>query len=192
MTNPKYNNVQGIISYKTPKAIPDTIDLAIIAIPAEFCIPAVEILAHEKNTRAFIVLSAGFSETNALGKKLEHELKELVNAIGGTLIGPNCIGVLTPNYHGIFTEPIPKLHASGCDFITGSGATASFIFEAGVPKGLSFSSLFSVGNSAQVTAEIVLKYMDETFDPEHSPKVKILYLEQIDNPDMLLKHASSL
>jgi acetyltransferase len=99
---------------------------------------------------------------------------------------------LNSNYNGVFTTPIPSLDPKGCDFISGSGATAVFIMESGVPKGLSFSSVYSVGNSAQMGVEEILKYMDESFDPETSSKVKLLYVENIDKPEMLLKHASSL
>jgi acetyltransferase len=115
-----------------------------------------------------------------------------VNHVNGCLIGPNCIGFFNRNYNGVFTTPIPKLDPAGCDFISGSGATAVFIMEAGIPNGLTFSSVYSVGNSAQLGVEDVLKYMDQSFDPENSPRVKLLYIESIDKPQMLLKHASSL
>jgi acetate---CoA ligase (ADP-forming) len=88
--------------------------------------------------------------------------------------------------------PIPKLEPKGVDFISGSGATAVFIMETSIPKGLKFSSVYSVGNSAQLGVEDVLKYLDETFHPLTSSQVKILYIESINKPEMLLKHASSL
>jgi acetyltransferase len=189
--NPKEDEVQGVKSYRTLEELPD-VDLAIIAIAAKYTPDTVEYLAHNKNTRAFIVLSAGFSEESEEGRKLEERLVEIVNSVNGSLIGPNCVGVLTPNYHGVFTEPIPNLDPQGCDFISGSGATACFIMEAGIPKGLTFANVYSVGNSAQMGVEEVLKFMDEHFDPEKHSKVKLLYLEKIDKPAMLLKHASSL
>jgi acetyltransferase len=98
------------------------------------------------------------------------------------------------NHHhtSVFTTPIPKLDPKGVDFISGSGATAVFIMEASIPKGLTFSSVYSVGNSAQLGVEDVLKYLDETFDPKTSSHVKLLYIESVNKPDMLLKHASSL
>jgi acetyltransferase len=64
--------------------------------------------------------------------------------------------------------------------------------ESGMPNGLSFSSVYSVGNSAQMGVEEVLQYLDESFDPATSSKVKLLYIESIDKPDLLLKHAASL
>ncbi|MBZ0243166.1 MAG: acetate--CoA ligase family protein, partial [Bacteroidales bacterium] len=88
--------------------------------------------------------------------------------------------------------PIPKLNPKGCDFITGSGATACFIMEAGIPKGLSFASVYSVGNSAQMGVEEILQNMDETFDAEKDSTVKMLYIETITNPQKLLKHSRSL
>lgn len=191
VANPKLDEVQGVKSFKDPKDLPN-VDLAILAIAAKFCPSTIKFLAEERNTRAFIILSAGFSEENEEGAKLEQEIVDTVNSVGGSLIGPNCVGVLNSNYNGVFTTPIPSLDPKGCDFISGSGATAVFIMESGVPKGLSFSSVYSVGNSAQMGVEEILKYMDESFDPETSSKVKLLYIENIDKPEMLLKHASSL
>lgn len=189
--NPKEDHVQGIKSFRDAANLPET-DLAIIAIAAKYTPDIVEFLAQNKKTRAFIVLSAGFSEESAEGKLLEDKMVESVNKVNGSLIGPNCIGVLTPHYHGVFTLPVPTLDPNGCDFISGSGATAVFIMEAGIPKGLSFNRVYSVGNSAQMGVEDILKYQDEHFDPEKDSKVKLLYLETIDKPQMLLKHAASL
>jgi acetyltransferase len=191
VTNLKESEVQGIRSYSDPADLPQ-VDLAIIAIAARFVPDTVRILAHKKETRAFIVLSAGFSEESEEGAKLEKEMVDIINGVGGSLIGPNCVGILTPAHHSIFTYPIPKLETNGCDFISGSGATACFIMEAGIPKGLTFANVFSVGNSSQMGVEEILKYMDETFDPENSSRVKLLYIETISKPQLLLKHAASL
>ncbi|MFN2395110.1 MAG: acetate--CoA ligase family protein, partial [Bacteroidales bacterium] len=191
VTNLKESEVQGIKSYSDPADLPQ-VDLAIIAIAARFVPDTVRILAEQKQTRAFIVLSAGFSEESEEGARLEKEMVDIINSVDGSLIGPNCVGILTPNHHSIFTYPIPRLEEQGCDFISGSGATACFIMEAGIPKGLTFANVFSVGNSAQMGVEEILKYMDETFDPKKSSRVKLLYIETINKPQMLLKHAASL
>jgi acetyltransferase len=191
VVNPKADSVQGVTSYRDVKDLPQ-VDLAIMAIAAKYCPETVDILTKQKQTRAFIILSAGFHEESEEGAKLEHQIVETINSVGGSLIGPNCIGVLNPNYTGVFTTPIPKLDPKGVDFISGSGATAVFIMEAGMPKGLTFASVYSVGNSAQMGVEEILKYLDESFDPETSSKVKLLYVESINKPELILKHASSL
>jgi acetyltransferase len=191
VSNPKENEVQGIRSYQDVRGIPD-VDLAVIAIPAAFVPGVVEVLTKQKNTRAFIIISAGFSEESEAGRKLEEQIVASVNAVSGALIGPNCSGILTPNHHSIFTEPIPNLSLKGCSLVSGSGATACFIMEAGIPKGLTFSSVITVGNSAQMGVEEVVMFMDETYDPATSSDIKLLYLENLNKPDLLLKHASSL
>lgn len=191
VSNPKSDKVQNLRSYKNLNDLPEA-DLAILAIPAKYCIDAVNILANKKNTKAFIILSAGFSETSEEGARIEQEIVDIINSVEGVLIGPNGIGVLTPNYHGVFTSPIPKLDPQGVDFISGSGATAVFIMELGIPNGLTFANVYSVGNSAQTGVEEVLEYMDNTYKEGISSKVKLLYLEQIEKPQKLLKHASSL
>ena len=177
VVNPKNDEIQGLKSYNNVSDIPET-ELAILAIPAKFCPQTVKVLAEEKNTKAFIILSAGFSETNEEGAEFEKQIVDTVNKHNAVLIGPNGIGMLTPHYNGVFTSPIPKLTPQGVDFISGSGATAAFIMELGIPNGLTFANVFSVGNSAQIGVEEVLEYMDKTFD-ENSPKVKLLYLEKI-------------
>ena len=189
--NPKADEVQGIKSYRSPVDMPN-VDLAIIAIAAKYTPETVEYLTQNKNTKAFIILSAGFSEESEEGKVLEDRVVAAINKVDGSLIGPNCVGILTPQHHSIFTQPIPKLNPKGCDFISGSGATACFIMEAGIPKGLQFANVYSVGNSAQLGVEEILKHLDENFNPETDSKVKLLYLENIDKPKMLLKHATSL
>ena len=189
--NPKEDQVQGIPVVKDLNDLPQ-VDLAVLAIPARLCLPAVKTMAGEKNTKAFIIISAGFGETDEKGKELEAEITKEVDAHSACLIGPNCIGVMTPNHTSVFTTPIPKLTTEGCDFISGSGATAVFIMESGIPKGLRFNNVFSVGNSAQTGVEDVLQYLDENYEPGVSSDVKLLYIENIDNPDKLLVHASSL
>ncbi|MBE0674840.1 MAG: CoA-binding protein, partial [Bacteroidales bacterium] len=191
VVNPKKDFVQGLKAYADASLLPQT-DLAVIAIPARYCPGVVQTMAAEKGTGGFIILSAGFSEENIEGAQLENEIVSIIDSHGGTLIGPNCIGFLNSNYSGVFTEPIPSLSFSGVEFISGSGATAVYIMETAITNGLPFSSVWSVGNSAQVGVEDVLEHLDETFDPERSPKIKLLYIESITNPDKLLKHTSSL
>ena len=183
--------MQGVPSFADAKELPDT-DLAILAIPAVLCPEVVETLAAEKQTRAFIILSAGFGEETQEGALLEERILETVNKYGASLIGPNCIGLMNTWHHSVFTQPIPNLNPHGVDLISSSGATAVFILESAVTKGLQFNSVWSVGNAKQIGVEDVLQYMDENFDVRKDSKIKLIYIESIKNPDRLLFHASSL
>lgn len=191
VVNPKATVVQGLTAFADVSLLPRT-DLAVIAVAARYCPGIVRTLATEKGTGGFIILSAGFSEENEEGAGFEKEIVEIINGTGGTLIGPNCIGYLNKNYHGVFTEPIPRLSQQGIDFISGSGATAVFILETAITGGLPFSSVWSVGNSAQTGVEDVLEHLDLTFDPLTSSRIKLLYIENIADPQRFLRHSSSL
>jgi acetyltransferase len=191
IVNPKEDEVQGIKVFHDARELPPT-ELAILVVAAKYCPEYVELLAKEKQTRAFIIISAGFSEETKAGAELEQRILDVCRQYGAALIGPNCIGLLNRNHHSVFTKPIPKLNPQGVDFISGSGATAVFILESAVIKGLQFNSVWSIGNGKQIGIEDVLQYMDENFNPDTDSKVKLLYIENISNPDKLLYHASSL
>ena len=191
IVNPKEDEVQGIKVFHDAGELPST-DLAVLVIPAKLCPDTVEQLARDKQTRAFIIISAGFGEETPAGAVLEQRILDTCQRYGAALIGPNCIGLLNRHHHSVFTKPIPALHAQGVDFVSGSGATAVFILESAVIKGLQFNSVWSIGNGKQIGIEDVLQYMDEHFNPAYDSRVKLLYFENIANPDKLLFHASSL
>jgi acetyltransferase len=189
--NPKETEVQGIKCYAKVEDLPQ-VDCAILAIAAKYCLPTVEVLALQKGTKGFIIISAGFGEESAEGAVLERRIAVTISSVGGSLIGPNCTGFLNTNYCGAFDAPIPTLDPYGVTFVTGSGATAVFIKELGMSHGLTFNSVWDVGNSAQMGIEDVVEHLDETFDPEKSSRVIMLYMEKINDPKKLLKHSRSL
>ncbi len=191
IVNPKEDEVQGIKVFHDVRELPPT-ELAVLVIPAKLCPDTVRVLAGEKDTKAFIIISAGFGEETKAGAELEQQILDTCRQHGAALIGPNCIGLLNRNHHSVFTKPIPKLNQQGVDFVSGSGATAVFILESAVIKGLQFNSVWSIGNGKQIGIEDVLQYMDEHFNPDTDSRVKLLYIENIADPDKLLFHASSL
>ena len=162
VVNPKEDEVQGIKVFHSVNEIPPT-DLAILVIAAKFCPEAVETLAKDKGVKAFIILSAGFGEETHEGAVLEQQILDTCEQYGAALIGPNCIGLMNSWHHSVFTKPIPKLNPKGADFISGSGATAVFILESAVSKGLQFNSVWSIGNGKHIGIESVLEYMDNPF-----------------------------
>ncbi len=87
VVNPKEKQVQGFKCYSSVNDLPN-IDLAILAIPAKYCVETATILTNKKNTKAFIVISAGFSEAGEEGKKTEQELVNVITQANASLIGP--------------------------------------------------------------------------------------------------------
>ena len=191
VVNPKSEYVQGVKAFNSVASLPQT-DCAILAIAAKLCPETVEILCRDKGCKAVIIFSAGFHEDGPQGAELERQVTETANRYGASLIGPNCIGIITGTYAGVFTRPVTNLSPKGVDIISGSGATVVFIMEEAVKRGIAFSHVFSVGNSAQIGVEDCLEYLDNTYEPGVSSPVKLLYIESIGNPQKLLKHAGSL
>ena len=189
--NAKGGTIQGLQAYTDVKDIPQT-DLAVISVPASICLNVVETLASEKGVKAFIIFSAGFAEESTDGAILEEKLLQIVNRYNAVMIGPNCSGFFNTNHQSIFTRPIPKLNTRGVDIISSSGGTITYIIESAMQIGLRFNSAWSIGNATQVSIEDILEDMDNNFDAKESPRIKLLYLEKINDPDRLLKHTASL
>lgn len=191
VVNARGGTIQGVKAYKTIEEIPQT-DLAVISIPASQCLHTIEYMAKEKGVKAFIVFSAGFSEESEAGAEMEKQLLDIVNKTGVVMIGPNCSGFFNTFHQSIFTRPIPNLDTQGVDIISSSGGTITYIIESAMSIGLRFNSAWSIGNSAQVGIEDILEYLDSEFNPKSSPKIKLLYLEKIADPDRFLHHSASL
>lgn len=190
VVNPKSDGVQDLPTFATVEELPAPPELAIVAVPAPHVPGAVQALI-DRGTRAFIVLSAGFSETDAAGRELEQQLIERIERAGALLVGPNSLGVFTPAYFGVFGGPDLHPAPGTIDLLSASGSTAAFIMEAGLDRGLRFASSVSVGNSACLGVEDFLGVLDE--DPGPNPaRTCLLYLESIEEPHRILQHSRSL
>jgi acyl-CoA synthetase (NDP forming) len=190
LVNQNGETIDGKPSYSKVEDLPDGIDLAIIAIPAKGIYQEIQKLGA-KNCRAVMVLTAGFGETDDKGKAEEKRLVELAEQNGMTLIGPNCLGIVTPHYSGKFAGILPQLQRGSIDMVSASGATIDYILEQAGVRGLKFDNVVSCGNSAQVGVADVIEMLDEHFCEEDA-KVKMIYMESIKKPAKLLKHARSL
>ena len=190
VVNPKGGVVQDLPTFKSVDELPSAPELAILCVPAPHVLDSTRRLLA-RGTHAFIVLSAGFSEMGPDGRALEEELTATVRSSGGTMVGPNSLGIVTPSYFGVFGGPDFTPAPNTIDILTASGSVGVFMVEAGLARGLQFSSLFCVGNSAQLGVEDFLAIGDETF-AESPAKVKMLYLEAVDEPARILRHARSL
>ncbi|KJS00469.1 MAG: hypothetical protein VR65_12510 [Desulfobulbaceae bacterium BRH_c16a] len=188
--NPKAAEILGVQAFPSISALPESPDLAIVAIPAAMVLAAVSELAG-RGTGAVIVLTSGFGEKDAAGKEAEVKMKAVADAAGMALIGPNCSGFLTGAYKGKFAGIVPKLPGGAVDFISGSGATVDYVMECAEGRGLSFGTVLNLGNSAQMGVEDLVRLHDENYGPDCA-RILLLYLEAVKKPRLLLHHARSL
>lgn len=188
--NIKGETIMGRPSVTSVDELPDNIDLGFMVIPARGVYQEMLNLSR-KNCKTIIVMTAGFGETDEKGKAEENRLIELAGQEGITMIGPNCVGIVTSHYAGKFAGIMPEMKQGGVDFISASGATVDYIMEQACVRGLKFEKVISCGNSAQYGVEDMVKMLDESFSTSDS-KIKMIYMESIKKPEMLLKHARSL
>jgi acetyl coenzyme A synthetase (ADP forming)-like protein len=171
--------IGGMRAYPRVGDIPGAVDLAIVVVPADRVLAAVDDCIA-KHVRAICVISAGFSECGADGRSREAELLEKVRRAGCRLIGPNCMGLLN-------TDPAVRLNATFSPVYpprgtvamsTQSGALGLAILDYAKRLHIGISSFVSVGNKADVSGNDLIQYWGE--DPHTS--VILLYLESFGNP----------
>jgi len=180
--NPKADELLGERVYHSITELPQTPDLAILAIPAAYVKQSIEELA-KKGVHSAIVISAGFKEAGDDGKKLEDELVSLCEKEHITLIGPNCLGILNPHIglNASFETVLPK--EGSIAFVSQSGALISSLLDIANSRGIGFSKIVSVGNKAQITEHELLPYL---FSDEQT-KVIMLYAEVLSDASELIQ-----
>ena len=187
--NPSLAEVDGVRCYPSLRAVPDTVDLAVIAVPAA-AVPAVLADCAEKGVRGVVVISSGFAETGPDGARAERELVELARANGARVIGPNCLGVLnTAPEVRLNATLAPRLPGRGrVGFFSQSGALGIALLDQVDQRGIGLSTFISAGNRADVSGNDLLQYWQD--DP--ATDVVLLYLETFGNPRKFARVARRL
>ena len=157
--NPKEPEIMSIKSYPSILDVPDEIDLTIIAI-SNNNVPRAMAECSQKKCRFAIVHSAGFGELGPQGKTLENEMLKAARSGGVRVIGPNCMGLFSPQ-SGINTvvpySKLPMEHGTVA-FVGQSGWTTENFILLGIERGLRFSGAVSIGNQSDLTIEDLLEY----------------------------------
>jgi len=176
LVNHRKSEVLGQKTYPTVGAIPEPVDLAIIATPAKTVCELVD-QCGQAGVKGVIILSAGFKETGAPGKALEDELLAVARKYGIRIVGPNCLGVIRSGIHlnGTFLSKIPK--PGSVAFLSQSGALGSVILEAAIHENVGFSAFVSVGSMIDVDFGDLIDY----FGSDPQTRSILMYVEGITN-----------
>ena len=177
--NPTAESVAGLPSYDSVVDIPDPVDIALVAVPAE-AVPDVVLDCAAKGVHGLIVISSGFAETGEEGRTRQRRLLGLARSYGLRLIGPNCLGIINTSPEVSLNASLaPRLPLHGrAGFFCQSGALGSAILENVNSRGLGLSTFVSAGNRADVSGNDLLQYWEE----DTATEVILLYLESIGNP----------
>lgn len=177
--NAEHRSVHGVRAYPTVRDIPDEVDLAVVAVPAE-SINAVLDDCLVKGVKALVVVSSGFSETGMDGAQSERRLVHAARGHGMRVIGPNALGVANNDRDVSLNATLaPVLPSPGnVGFFCQSGALGIAILDEAARSRIGLSAFVSAGNRADVSGNDLLQYWDS--DP--ATEVVLLYLESFGNP----------
>jgi acetyl coenzyme A synthetase (ADP forming)-like protein len=177
--NPAATSVASVPCWPNVESIPGSVDLALIAVPAD----KVATVVHEcgrKGVGALVVISAGFAETGTDGAQRQREITRLAHSYGMRIVGPNCFGVVNTedsvSMNATFAPTSPLGGSLG--FISQSGGLGIALLHEVTSRGIGLSSFVSTGNKADISGNDLLTWWEQ--DP--ATKVLLLYLESFGNP----------
>lgn len=177
--NPSATSIHSLKCYPSLSAIPDPIDLAVIAVPRDAVAPVVE-EAVARGVGGLVVITAGFSETGDEGARREAVLRETVRRAGVRMIGPNCMGVINTDPEVTLNAtfaPTPARRGS-IGFVSQSGALGVAILNVAAELGIGLTQFASMGNKADVSGNDLLEHWED----DAETRVVAMYLESFGNP----------
>jgi acetyltransferase len=182
--NPKRASILGIKAYPTLAAVPEVVDLIVVVTPAT-SIPGIIKDAVDLGVKSAIIISAGFKETGPEGAELERQILEHARRGGMRIIGPNCLGVMSPisGLNATFATTIARPGSVG--FISQSGALCTAILDWSLRENVGFSHFVSVGSMLDVDWGDLIYYLGD--DP-HTKSI-VIYMETIGNARSFLSAA---
>ena len=184
--NPKQKKIQGQKAYSSVLDYKGKIDLAVIAVPAQFVIQVIE-QCGKKGIKNVIIVSSGFREIG--NERLEHELYKSLEKNKIKCIGPNCLGVYDA-HSGLDSLFLPisqmkRPKAGNISFISQSGALGSALVDLAAYEDFGFAKFVSYGNATNLGETELLEYLSK----DKQTKIICMYIEAIKNGKKFMKVA---
>src|SRR5689334_22775726 len=172
--NPKRPSVLGLKAYKCIGDVPDDVDLAVVVTPAT-TVPGIVAECGEAGVKGMVIISAGFKETGAAGLELERLVLEQARKYHIRIIGPNCLGVMSPlsGLNATFATTIARPGNVG--FISQSGALCTAVLDWSLSSMVGFSAFVSVGSMLDIGWGDLIYYLGN--DPR--TRSIVIYMESI-------------
>ncbi len=185
--NRSTDEVEGLKCYPDLTSIGETPELVIVIVPAKFVLGVME-ECEKIGTKAVIIITAGFKEIGPEGKKLEDEIVRVARRANIRVIGPNCLGVTVTasKLNASFGGDLPDV--GGIGYLSQSGALLAAILDTAKANGIGFSSLFSIGNKADVDELDLVEALAQ--DP--NTRVIAGYLENIKDGNAFVHAAEEI
>ncbi|WP_285409882.1 acetate--CoA ligase family protein [Variovorax sp. efr-133-TYG-130] len=176
--HPREKEIQGFPCYPDFASLPEPVDLAVLAIPAQHCVKAAADAAA-RGVGGIFIISGGFGETGEAGAALQAQLAEICRKTGLRLLGPNTSGFINPHNACVasFVPGVDKLPKGNVAVIAQSGGvnlSISFLVER---LGAGLSLAVGLGNAVDVGSADVLEMLAD--DP--TTAAIALHLEGVPN-----------
>ena len=179
--NPGRDSLFGIKTYPGVEATPEPPDMVVMALPRDKVKAAIA-AAAARGARGGIIITAKFSDAGPEGAALEREIVAIARAGGMRLIGPNCLGVISPANRVILCSSpaldVDSLPVGRIGFVSQSGALMATIFDGAMAVGVGFSHCISVGNQADLE---LADFVDHLIDDPHTGVI-CSYVEGVKDP----------
>lgn len=156
--NPKHEELLGLKTYPDIDAIPDTLELVVIATPAP-TVPSIVRQCGEKGVDSVIIITAGFAELGNVGKRLQQEVLDIAHRYDIRIIGPNCLGVICPRAHLNATFGYGIVPDGHLALVSQSGAVCTAIIDWAQSQGIGFSAVVSMGGAADIDFGEILDFL---------------------------------
>lgn len=182
--NPKHRSVMGISAFPSLAAVPDKVDLAVIATPAP-TVPGIVRQCVEAGVQGAIIISAGFKEIGEAGKQLEEEIQAEARKGSLRIIGPNCLGVMNPHTGMNATFASTMARPGNVGFLSQSGALCTSILDWSFRENVGFSAFVSIGSMLDIGWGDLIYYLGD--DP-HTHSI-VIYMESIGDARSFLSAA---
>jgi acetyltransferase len=172
--NPKRASVMGIKAYPTIADVPAEVDLAVIVTPAA-TVPGLIASCAAARVPAALIISAGFKELGAPGIELEQQVLAAARTTGMRIIGPNCLGVMSPTTGLNATFARDMARTGNIAFVSQSGALLTAILDLSLREQVGFSGFVSTGSMLDVGWGDLIDH----FGSDPRTKAILLYMESI-------------
>ncbi len=172
--NLKRPGVLGIKAFPNISAVPEPVELAVVVTPAQ-TVPGIINECVDAGVKSAIIISAGFKEIGAAGVELERQVLEHAHRGGMRIIGPNCLGVMSPTtgLNATFASTMARRGSVG--FLSQSGALCTAILDWSLRENVGFSAFVSIGSMLDVDWGDLIYYLGD--DP-HTQSI-VIYMESI-------------
>jgi acyl-CoA synthetase (NDP forming) len=185
--NPGLAQLFGLKAYPSVSAIPGEVDLAMVVIPAELTLSAVEECAA-KGVKGVILVSGGFREVGTKsGARLQNQLQEIASKGGIKILGPNTLGFVNPRakLNASFQDTLALSRPGNVAVAAQSGGTTAYVVHALTNSNLGISKAVGLGNRCNLDFDEVVDYFGQDKDSE----VICLYVEGLEEPRKFLRVA---